>query len=147
MHLLHGLPSQLSSLLKGQQKQVTKQKLFWMETSACRDGILKNQPNWMGMTPQPFHTILTSCAILPKCAHHKTLYMHLALPWTRYSALFTPQFPIYPDLLCSAAVRFHVLNSNIPYRLSTAHALYSFCIQGRQTVSAMLSIATRLYIV
>ena len=147
MHLLHGLPSQLSSLLKGQQKQVTKQKLFWMETSACRDGILKNQPNWMGIdTTTLSHHPYILCHFA-KCAHHKTLYMHLALPWTRYSALFTPQFPIYPDLPCSAAVRFHVLNSNIPYRLSTAHALYSFCIQGRQTVSAMLSIATRLYIV
>ena len=36
-----------------------------MTSQKCRDGSLKNQPNWMGMTPQHFHTILTSCAILP----------------------------------------------------------------------------------
>ena len=36
-----------------------------MKTSACRDGILKNQPNKMGMAPQYFHKIPTSCAILP----------------------------------------------------------------------------------
>ena len=36
-----------------------------MKTSACRDGTLKNQPNWMGMTPQYFNTIPASCAILP----------------------------------------------------------------------------------
>ena len=34
-----------------------------MTSQKCRDGSLKNQPNWMGMTPQHFHTILTSCAI------------------------------------------------------------------------------------
>ena len=31
----------------------------------------------------------------------------------------------------------HNLNFNIPYRSSTAHALHSFCIQARQTLSAM----------
>ena len=36
--------------------------VFWMEASVCRDGTLKNQPNKMGMTPQHFHTISTSCA-------------------------------------------------------------------------------------
>ena len=31
-----------------------------MKTSACRDGTLKNQPNYMEMKPQNFHTIPTS---------------------------------------------------------------------------------------
>ena len=39
--------------------------VFWMKTSACRDGTLKNQPNKMGMTQQHIHTIPTSCASLP----------------------------------------------------------------------------------
>ena len=70
--------------------------------------------------------------------------------WTRYSTLFTPQYSIHPYLPCSAAIKF--LNSNIPYRPyipyrpSTAHGLHSFCIQPRQTTSAMLSIASTLYI-
>ena len=34
------------------------------------------------------------------------------------------------------------LNSNIPYRPATAHAIHSFCIQARQTISPMFSIAT-----
>ena len=41
------------------------QKSFPSWKSACRDGSLKNQPNYMGMTPQHFHTIPTSCTILP----------------------------------------------------------------------------------
>ena len=34
----------------------------------------------------------------------------------------------------------------IPYRPSTAHGLDSYCIQARQTISAMLSIASTFYI-
>ena len=46
----------------------------------------------------------------------------------------------------------HNLNSNIPhrpyipYRPNTAHGLHSFCIQARQTTSAMLRIVSTLYI-
>ena len=51
----------------------------------------------------------------------------------------------------------HNLNSYIPYRpytyhtyhtdpASTAHGLHSFCIQAKQTISAMLSTARTLYI-
>ena len=36
----------------------------------------------MGMTPQHFHTIPTSCAIFANYAHYKTLYMHLAYSYT-----------------------------------------------------------------
>jgi len=33
----------------------------------------------MGMTPQHFHTIPTSCAIqVANYVHHKTLYIHVA---------------------------------------------------------------------
>ena len=35
-----------------------------MKTSVCGDGTLKNQSNKMGITPQYFHNIPTSCAIL-----------------------------------------------------------------------------------
>ena len=41
-------------------------KVCQMQTSTCRDEILKNQPNKTGTTPQYFYTIPTSCAILPK---------------------------------------------------------------------------------
>jgi len=73
MHLPLGLPSHLSSLLpflnnntkkiKKQQKQVSKfsegkQAHVGMEASKT------NQTRWESMTPQHFHTILTSCAIL-----------------------------------------------------------------------------------
>ena len=33
------------------------------KTSAYRDGTHKNQPSYMKMTPQYFHTILTSCML------------------------------------------------------------------------------------
>ena len=36
-----------------------------MKTSASRDGTLKNPLNNIVVTPQYFHTIPTSCAILP----------------------------------------------------------------------------------
>ena len=40
-------------------------QVFWIKTSACRNGSLKNQANKMGVTRQHFHTIPTSCAIVP----------------------------------------------------------------------------------
>ena len=47
-------------------------------------------------------------------------------------------------MFSSNEISWHNLNSNIPYRPNTAHALHSFCIQAWQTISAMLSIATTL---
>ena len=49
-----------------------------MKTGACSDGTLKTQPNKMGTTPQHFHTIPTSCAILPtmpcvSCVHRRVV--------------------------------------------------------------------------
>ena len=46
---------------QNQNEQVTKR--FLNESSTCRDGTLKKQPNKMGMTPHYFQTIPTSCAI------------------------------------------------------------------------------------
>ena len=52
--------------IQGCNRIYTSHKKFsFIKTSACRDGSLKNLPNKMGMTPQHFHTIPTSCAILP----------------------------------------------------------------------------------
>ena len=52
-----------------QQKKKTTEtshkKVCQIQTSTCRDEILKNQPNKTGTTPQYFYTIPTSCAILP----------------------------------------------------------------------------------
>ena len=61
-----------------QHRKPKSQKVFWTKTGACRDGTLKNQPNKMGMTPQHFHTIPTSCAILPtmlcvSCVHSRVV--------------------------------------------------------------------------
>jgi len=36
-----------------------------MKTSACKDRLLKNEPNKMGIMPQQFHAITRSCIILP----------------------------------------------------------------------------------
>ena len=67
--LWHGLLSYLCSLLPFLNNNA-KKKGFWMKTSVCRGGTLKNQPKEMGMTPQHFHTIPTSCSI------HVANYMH-----------------------------------------------------------------------
>ena len=100
----------------------------------------------MGMTPQHFYTILTSCVILPtmhttNSLHALTCSLFKHIKWTGYSALLTPQSSIDPYLPCSAAIKFHNIpcTPNIPYRPSIAHALHSFCMQARQTTSAMLS--------
>ena len=45
-------------------------------------------------------------------------------------------------MVSSNKISQHNVNSNIPHRPSIAHALQIFCIQSRQTMSAMLSIAT-----
>ena len=50
------------------------------------------------------------------------------------------------SILSDPTLLMHNLNSSIPYRPNTAHALHSFCIQAREAISAMLSIATTLYI-
>ena len=81
--------------------------------------------------------------------HHKTLYMHLA--YTKYSALLTQQSSFDSYLPCSAAIKFHNITSIPTDHIRTVptiqtHALHSFCIQARQTISAMLSIAITLYI-
>ena len=64
------------------------------------------------------------------CSLHSLTHTHKRWP---ISAMFS-----------SNKISQHNLNSNIPYRPSTAHALHSFWIESRQTISAMLSIATPL---
>ena len=51
---------------------------------------------------------------------------------------------IKTTMLSSNKISQHNLNSNIPHRPSIAQAVHSFCMQSRQTISAMLSLATTL---
>ena len=62
---MNQLPQQTSK----RPQQNKSQKL--MQTSTCRDETLKNQPNKMGMPPQYFYTIPTSCAIKNKIKNKK----------------------------------------------------------------------------
>ena len=116
------------------------QNVFWMKTSTCRDVILKNQPDKMGMIAQYFHTILTSCAILPTT--HTTKLTTCTLPYcylhppnkhgTQHSSLHSLPHKNNPYLPCPAAIQFHNnLYSNIAIQTSIGHALHSFCIQNR----------------
>ena len=117
-----------------------KQVHVWMEP-----------PKTKGMIPQYFHTIPISCAILPTM-HTKTLCMHLAYSicideqGTQLCLLhsLTHKRQATSAMFSSNKISQHNLNSNIPHRPSIAHALHSFWIQSRQTISAMLSIATTL---
>jgi len=152
MHL--SLPSHLSSLLlflnnntKIVTEQVTK-KFFFRKTSACRDGTLKLDGNdTTTLSHHPF--ILCNIA---NCAHHKTLYMHLAyshafnVQSTHICSLHSLPHKRQPisTMFSSNKISQHNLKSNIPYRSSTAYALHSFCIHARQTLFAMLSIASTL---
>ena len=61
---------------------------------------------------------------------------------TRYSALLTPVLSTKKTTMFNSnKISQHNLN-NIPHRPSIAQALYSFCMQSRQTISAMLSLAS-----
>ena len=63
---------------------------------------------------------------------------------TRYSALLTPVLSTKKTTMFNSnKISQHNLN-NIPHRPSIAQALYSFCMQSRQTISTMLSLATTL---
>ena len=112
-----------------------------METS-------KTNQTWI--TPQYFHTIPMSCAIL-RTAHHKTLHMLIGLftsttgmhnyTPTRHSTLLTQQPSPCKTTVCA------MFSSNKSSdtltchtcRLSTAYALYSFCIQDRPHLPCWLS--------
>ena len=88
--------------------------------------------------------------------HTTKLYMHVAYSYTlneQGTQHCSLQSSIDPYLPRSAAIKFHNITytlsyhtDHIPYIPSTAHGLHSFCIQARQTISAMLSIASK-YIV
>ena len=126
----------LLPFLKKHQKQDTK-------TSAHRNGSLKNQPNKMGMTPQHFQTIPTSCVILPTMYTIKLSYMH--------TGLFTPTISTHQQgtqhcsfhsllytkkkttsaMFSSNKSSQHNWHSNTSHRLGAAHVLHCLCIQDR----------------
>ena len=136
MHPSLGPPSHLFSLLlipKRQQKQeqLTKETFLYEKSacSACRNGALKHQPNKIGMTPQQFHILPKSCA-KTTC---KLLYLHLIKNQTKHSPMLTLQpsaYKISATFSCNKISQ-HNLHSNILFRLSTACALYNFCMQDR----------------
>ena len=89
MHLPLGFPFYLFSLIASQttnkhtNKQTNKQKIdrnkshkgFLNENRCMYIGMETSKTSWTRITPKYFHTILCHFGI---CAHHKTLYMHLA---------------------------------------------------------------------
>ena len=151
MHLPLGLPFHLSSLLpflnditkkgkKKQQKQVTKRKT---STFGKKDGgindtttlshhpcILCHFANYMHTTNSLHAYLAYSYALNEQgtqlCSVHSLAHKRRSIS-TMFSSNESSQ---------------HNLNSNISYRPAIAHTLHSFSIQSRQTISAMLSIAT-----
>ena len=94
------------------------------------------------MKPQQFHTIPTSCAILPTVHTTKLLYMHLAYSHplnehcTQHCSLHSLLHEGNPYLPCSAAIKFHITYSNVPYKPNLCIPQF---LHSRQTISAMLS--------
>ena len=118
----------LLPFLKKHQKQDTK-------TSAHRNGSLKNQPNKMGMTPQHFQTIPTSCVILPTMYTTKLSYMHTGLftptksthqqgtqHCSFHSLLHTKKKQYLP---CSAATKVHNITDTPTHHTDSALLMYS----------------------
>ena len=146
MHLPLGLPSHLSypyhskqQYKKEQQEQVTKKFSKWKQAHVRwnpknNQTIDGNDSSTLSHHPYIlWHSSWQLCT--PQNSLH-ALSLFIRTKWTRYSVLFTPLSSIDPYLPCSPAIKFHNINSNIPYRPSTAHALQSFCIQARQAISA-----------
>ena len=102
--------------------ETSHKRVFWMKTSACMDGTLKNQPNYMGMT----HNRYIFCRF-SKYAHHKTLCLHLTYSYalneqgTQHSSLHSllHKKQSIATMFSSNKISEHNLNSNIPYRPST----------------------------
>ena len=91
----------------------------------------------MGMTPQHFHSIPTSCVIMPTMNITKlstgTLPIHMHWMNKVLSIVHSTVFHwSVSAMFSSSKISQHNLNSNILYRPSTAHVLQSFCIQARQ---------------
>jgi len=83
----------------------------------------------MGMTPQHFHTISTSCAIqVANYAHHKTLYIHVAYSYalneqgTQHCSLHSLP-SIHITMFSSNKISQHNLNFNKSYRPYTIHTI------------------------
>ena len=84
MHLPLGLPSHLSSLTipkqqykKDKNATETSHKKFseGKQAHVGMEALKSNQTRWESMTPQHFHTIPTSCAILPTiCTPQNSLH-------------------------------------------------------------------------
>ena len=155
MHLSLGLPSHLSSFLlflinnnnnnKKQQEQVTKK---FSERKQAHVGMEPSKPakqdgnNTTTLSHHPY--ILCHFA---NYAHHKTTctlaYSHPLNNQTRHSPLLTPQPSAYKisAMFSSNKISQHNLHSNMPYRLSTACGLHSFCIQDRLYLPCSVAIA------
>ena len=108
----------------------------------------------MGVTPQYFHTIRTSCAILPTI--HTTKFSTCTLAYSHplkecmsthqqgtqhcsFNSLPHARQPYVPCMFSSNKSSQHNWHSNMPYRLSTARALHSFCIQDRPYLPCRVS--------
>ena len=93
----------------------------------------------MEMTPQHFHTILTSCAILPtmpttNSLHALTCSLFKHTKWTGHSDCSLHSLPLIHICHFQQQYNFttYLTLQHIPYRPSTAHALqFSACSQDR----------------
>ena len=98
----------------------------------------------MEMTPQHFHTILTSCAILPtmpttNSLHALTCSLFKHTKWTSLR-LLTPQSSTDPYLPFSAAIQFHNIPYTPTYHTDPALLMHSNLLHAaKQIISAMLS--------
>ena len=140
MQLPFGFPSHPSSLLpflisstKKPNRNKSKGFSEWKQAHVGIEPSKTNQTRWKW-----HHNTFIPSYILchfAKYAHHESFYMHLAssicIEWTRYSVLLTPVFhQSLSAMFSSSKISQHNLNSNlnsnIPYRPSTAHALQSY---------------------
>jgi len=92
------------------------------------------EPSKTNQTRWEWHYNTLIFAILP--TKHKNITLHalslfICTKWTRYSTVFHWSISA---MFSSNKISQHNLNSNIPYRPSSAHGLHSFCIQARQTI-------------
>ena len=155
-----GLPSHLPSLLpflnentkmkKSDRKQVRKSFPSWKQAHVGMEASKTNRTRW----EWHHNTFTPSLHLVPfcqLCTPQNSLHA-LSLPimhWMKKVLSYAHHGPTHKRrpisaMFSSNKILQHNLNSNITHRPSIAHTLHSFCIQSRQTISAMLSTATTL---
>ena len=145
MHLPLTLPSHISSLLSFLESNTKKQREHvtqkWKQVYVGMEPSKTNQTKWEWKHKSFLHHVPFCQICTPQNSLH-ALSLFTPTKWTLYTQpAHSTAFYIKGNLyLPSSAKKFH----NLTYHTDPARALHVQFLHSRQTISAMLSIATTL---